>query len=365
MDIKKARESSGYWQATEAMTADVVRFLMRISDPPRVTETAGASSGEAGVARGKLVFAERCAACHSSKFPTPPAAADPGNCSGNYLDCWNRYWTWTRRDEYRQEMRKIASADDFLEQNLLSTDLRVPLPLVGTNACITLAGNGTAGNLWSAFTSETYQSLPSAGTIDYYHPETGEKRQMKLAGLWYTAPYLNNNSLGRFDGNPAREARLAAFQDGLEQLLWPEKRQKDEKLGDRVPGRIERTTEVSRLRVPARMVPGEMAGMLDSNFWGFSRPRAFEIGPIPAGTPVSLLANVNLLSEKAVPLMARLSKELKLEADFARFVNPLLELSTCPDFVANRGHYFGTGLDGESALTDEQKRDLIAFLKKF
>jgi hypothetical protein len=31
--------------------------------------------------------------------------------------------------------------------------------------------------------------------------------------------------------------------------------------------------------------------------------------------------------------------------------------------VVNRGHYFGTGLDGEKALTDAQKQDLIEFLR--
>ena len=29
---------------------------------------------------------------------------------------------------------------------------------------------------------------------------------------------------------------------------------------------------------------------------------------------------------------------------FANLVEPLLELSKCPDFVVNRGHYFGTSI---------------------
>jgi len=38
---------------------------------------------------------------------------------------------------------------------------------------------------------------------------------------------------------------------------------------------------------------------------------------------------------------------------------PLLELSKCPDFVVNRGHYFGTDkLAEEPGLSDPQKRDL-------
>ena len=65
-----------------------------------------------------------------------------------------------------------------------------------------------------------------------------------------------------------------------------------------------------------------------------------------------------MLSEKAVPLLLRLKKE-----PFEKLVDALLDASTCPDLVVNRGHYFGTGLDGEAALTERQKLDLIEFLK--
>ena len=55
----------------------------------------------------------------------------------------------------------------------------------------------------------------------------------------------------------------------------------------------------------------------------------------------------------------------------------LMALSKCPDFVVNRGHYFGTaqfnqqngltaderGFGTEPVLSDAQKRSLIAFLK--
>jgi hypothetical protein len=47
-------------------------------------------------------------------------------------------------------------------------------------------------------------------------------------------------------------------------------------------------------------------------------------------------------------------------------VNSLLELSKCPDFVVNRGHYFGTDFfKEEPGLTDDKKKALIAFLKTF
>ena len=57
----------------------------------------------------------------------------------------------------------------------------------------------------------------------------------------------------------------------------------------------------------------------------------------------------------------------------------MMQLSKCKDFVVNRGHYFGTaefnqqeGLSAdetafgtEPALSDQDKRALIAFLKSF
>ena len=44
----------------------------------------------------------------------------------------------------------------------------------------------------------------------------------------------------------------------------------------------------------------------------------------------------------------------------------LLEVSKCPDFVVNRGHYFGTSyFNEEPALSDDDKRALIEYIKTF
>jgi hypothetical protein len=113
-----------------------------------------------------------------------------------------------------------------------------------------------------------------------------------------------------------------------------------------------------------------------------------EIGPIPAGTPVNLITNIALRldtsdlgdrvahDKKVLALLLRAKRELKKpdkpEGDeasrrnFASLVEPMLELSKCPDFVVNRGHYFGTALLGEEpGLSDDDKRALIEFLKTF
>ena len=93
--------------------------------------------------RGKAVFAERCARCHSSKLPDKAFEHFPNDgCAGpDYLQCWNKYWAWTKTSEFKQAMRKIALADDFLQDNYLSNELRVPVTLLETNACSPLATN--------------------------------------------------------------------------------------------------------------------------------------------------------------------------------------------------------------------------------
>ena len=51
------------------------------------------------------------------------------------------------------------------------------------------------------------------------------------------------------------DARMATFQSSIEQMLWPERRDKDAVLGDKVPGVIDRTTARSYLRIPAGYLP--------------------------------------------------------------------------------------------------------------
>jgi hypothetical protein len=67
--------------------------------------------------------------------------------------------------------------------------------------------------------------------------------------------------------------------------------------------------------------------------------------------------------------LAALPKDAS-DADAAKvlsnLVKPLFTLSKCPDYIVNRGHYFGTDrFTEEPGLSDEDKRALIEFLKTF
>src|SRR5206468_8638346 len=99
--------------------------------------------------------------------------------------------------------------------------------------------NATAGHIWGQFSSETYKALPPAGALrDLYNPRDpqnpidfelpaggrGYYRTASLTSIWATAPYLHNNSVGVFVRDPSVAGRMTAFMDGMEKMLWPERR---------------------------------------------------------------------------------------------------------------------------------------------
>jgi hypothetical protein len=399
--IANADKNSSYWKATEAQTPDVALFFLASAKPDYLKNAPGGgtflTADPDKLDRGKAVFAERCARCHSSKLPEQTASffKDNGCVGPDYLKCWNDYWAWTKTDEFRQEMKKIVQADDFLKDNYLSTELRVPVTLLETNACASLATNALAGDIWDNFSSRSYKDLPSVGTITVHNPVTGEPRpyQMPAGGrgyirpaslvsIWSTAPFLLNNTLGDFYWSGSVEDRMKSFDSGIEQLLWPERRKGDRQYmtasGKMLPGVIDVTTATSYLRVAKGYLPDFLQPLvgplshLDPHVFGEG---GIEIGPIPKGTPINLLSNVDL-EQRGKVLKTLLKAKLDLKslpkdatdddarAVFANLVDPLLEVSKCPDFVVNRGHYFGTDYFGEEpGLPDEDKWALIEFLK--
>ena len=421
--IKDARKNSAYFAATENQTFATAEFFLKTTDPHHLKDAPGGDKyltrDKSLLTRGKIVFAENCARCHSSKRPDKVAGLDPDGCAGkDYKTCWDTYFASTNTAEFKEEMTKIVLADDFLDNNYLSSELRVPVTLLHTNACSPLATNALAGNIWDNFSSQSYKDLPSAGAITWYHPVTGEPRKYtlpaggrgytrppSLVSLWSTAPFLQNNSVGPFVVSPSVEGRMQSFEQSIEQMLWPEKREHDSVLGEKVPGTIDRTTKTSYLRVSGGYLPGALQPLLgfgERILPGFFSGGGLQLGPIPAGTPVGLLANLNLLAEEIgqqperdaqiLKLISKILGDLKALGPnptddrarqvFSNAVDDLLGLSKCPDLVVNRGHYFGTGYlepaerndpvaraqaiaDRGLGLSDSDKRALIEFLKTF
>ena len=355
-EIAKAYKNSVYWQATAERMPNLAKFLMKMQGPKLADAPGGKAyltQDEKVLQRGEIVFAENCAKCHSSKQPPAGVA--------------------TTQQQYLDWMRSQVQQPEFLDNNFLSTEERIPVDVVRTNAARALATNAIRGHVWDNFSSETYKTLPSAGDIEVQNPfdsstqrfhapggGPGYYRVPSLIGIWATAPFLHNNALGTYTGDPSVAGRMQAFDDAAEKLLWPEKR-----LG---LASVPRTTAESYIQIPASYLPAELQTLTDGGF--------LKIGPIPAGTPVDLIANADLdlsTADKAadrVKLIAKAQADLlqiklkHLDADAAQavlknLVPDLLKISKCPDFVEDRGHYFGT------QLSDNDKRALIEYMKTF
>ena len=388
--IEDAEKNSSYWNATVNQTADVALFFLKTAKPDSLKNAAGGekylTADKAIIERGKIAFANYCARCHSSKVPAAPANVNDSD--------WSQYWAWTKTDDFKEKMKTIVLADDFLTDNYLSTERRIPVTLLQTNACSPLATNALGGNIWDNFSSQTYKNLPSAGKMTFYNPidaspfeyelpagGRGYTRVPSLTSLWSTAPFLLNNSVGKFNWEASVESRMDAFNDAIEKMLWPEKRDKDPILGDKVPGFVYRTTATSYIKLAPGFLPDSLHKLLSWNDWlarlfpWLFSEEGVRIGPIPKGTPVSLLTNIDLETDKLdlASLLLKMKEDLervegKGDAEAAQvlknLVPDLIKVSKCPDYIVNKGHYFGTSFfKEEQPLADEDKRALIEFLK--
>jgi hypothetical protein len=409
--VKVGRQNSVYWQANEAQTPNLALFFLATAQPDYLKNAPGGekylNNDPDLLGKGKTAFAERCARCHSSKLPEKAYSFFTDGSGGkDYLKHWNDYWKWTQSDEFKNEMKQIVMKEDFLNDNFLSTDLRVPVTLLETNACSPLATNAIGSNIWDNYSSQSYKDLPSVGKYTVHHPLTGKPweynmpaggrgytRPASLISLWSTAPFLLNNTVGQFNPSPSVEGRLQSFDDSIEQMLWPEKRkgniQYQTASGKMLPGWVDKILEMSYLRIPSGYVPSLLEDVIDVISHGkFVGEKGIELGPIPKGTPVNLLTNIDLdrrdniiarVKHKVelIRLLKKIKKDLKaLPKDatdeqaskvFANLVDPLVKASKCPDYIVNRGHYFGTDYfqdtQAEPGLSDDDKKALIAFLK--
>lgn len=235
IDLDQCRRDCPEFRDAERNVGDLCAFL-DTATPPKLDAR---YIDRAVVARGKQVFLRACAGCHSNGRPIG---------RGNVL------------------------SDDLLR--------RAPgfglefAGAIGTNSCRARTTNWQAGHIWAAFSSDEKKALGPG----YY-------RTVPLLAMWATAPFLHNNRLGDFDGDPSIAGRLAAYDDAMDQLLNPWRRD--------FLGSIQRTTQ-------AIVVPTPLGDI-----------------PLPAGTPVAVFANV----DPAHPLDNR-----------------------CPDLIENEGHLFGASL---------------------
>jgi hypothetical protein len=151
------------------------------------------------------------------------------------------------------------------------------------------------------------------------------------------------------------EGRLRAFDDAAQKLLWPDKR-----LGK---ASIWRTENECGLHISKEFVPKALWPLADDQGY-------LNIGEIPKGTPINLIANLQPDPLKAVALGLKIKRaflEIKTrnlspeeaKAELRKLVPDMLAENNCPDFIEDGGHYFGTD------LPDSDKQALIEYLKTF
>lgn len=151
---------------------DLVSYLRSIRSPKLPRHY---FSDHSKMRQGKKAFDRHCATCHSNADPT----------------------------------RSIFSKD------ILSNDEVNPLindPLQSTNTCRALTSNWEEGKLWAEFSSSAYKKRVSEGLKGY--------RTMPLVGIWATAPFLHNQSVGEWAApNVSPIERAKSFEHSMRELL--------------------------------------------------------------------------------------------------------------------------------------------------
>ena len=402
--VRSAQRNSTYWNATQDRAGNMAKYLIKAGYPMHLADAPGGAAylqaPPEALDRGKVVFAETCARCHSSKLPEQPKRPkkpdpeDPDEpaktddaprlgekgCIGpRYLDCWNKYWNWTETPAFKTAMTKLVRDPKFLDDNYLSNEARIPVTLLKTEICSSMSSNSVEGHVWDNFASQSYKDLPSVGPLDLYDPVQkkvnafntpgggrGYQRVPSLVSIWATAPFLHNNEVGVFTSDPSTTGRMNAFEPSIRQLLWPKSRVRDY---------YHRTNRETNLKVDIAALPPLVREF--ARFRGLVQGNSLTIGPIPKGTPINLIANLNAggndpqvsiftliatvkrLAESLKTIHAKHLDEAQAKALLKERVPDLIKVSACPDFIVNRGHEFG------SDLSDADKEALIAFLKTF
>jgi hypothetical protein len=80
---------------------------------------------------------------------------------------------------------------------------------------------------------------------------------------------------------------------------------------------------------------------------------------VPAGTPIKLLASIDTANLPAITQQSWFTGFLNKLLGRQTYNEILLQRSTAPDFIEDRGHEFG------SHLTNDEKRALIEYVKTF
>lgn len=334
-----------------------------------------AEFGRGAVARGRAVFAQRCARCHSS---IAESGAGP----------------FTSRD-----FDAVASGHPrALRADFLGNDEVVPATEVGTFRCRALHSNNMAGHLYMEYASDAVRARPIVPDIperdELKNEGRGYYRNPSLVNLWATAPFMHNNAVGpelcgkpanarndffrpryvdaegrllaeqpacvRYD--PSVEGRFALYKRSMHELLYPNARGTKATLTSEPViadvgvrnwnGHDEQALAgPGRVTLPAAIPAGWLNGLahktlIEDLYLAEHDPRMLE----RAGKGEAIPA-LRAIAER---LLADPRRFAELFTDDRALV--LDRYETCTETIENQGHRFGED------LPEADKNALTAFL---
>ncbi|HEX4960362.1 MAG TPA: cytochrome c [Thermoanaerobaculia bacterium] len=381
-EIGQCRRDCPGFRAIEDRLDDVVAFFgsrkptdlwqaRGLSDPRDLIEQLDQEYGKGAVDRGRAVFAQNCARCHSSQ-------SEPFD---------NR--DFLAKDEHGNRI------------DWLGNDKATPASEVGTYRCRALHSNHMKGHVFGQYGSETYHERPGDPNLpDATGGGRGYYRNISLINVWAYAPFMHNNALGpEICGRPAAPAPdfyvssyVEKTADGYKRLP-PEKAPKCWPYDPSVENRYAMyKASMEDLLNPDKRVP--KVTLIDDDIFiemglrslGDHKVKTIKIR-IPSGQPAGLLVSfdvkkfaLDVIAAKTNPdglksrigpenaaLLTRLANEIPRhlkDGDVFSIVRPdadkLMALySNCTAAVENAGHPFGGN------LPESDKKALTAYLATF
>lgn len=331
--------------------------------------------GKGAVRRGKEIFAQNCARCHSS---IPEAAGGP----------------FANRDFHavnEAHPRKVRA--DFL-----GNDQSTPVTEVGTFRCRALHSNHMAGHLYHEYGSETMRARKVVADV----PEgtalkdggRGYYRNISLVNAWATAPFMHNNAIGpEICGMPKNSAndffrpryvdaigkladpqpaclpydasvagRYELYKRSMHDLLHPKERGIKTTLTDydivvdlgirRWDGKEEKALVGNgQVVIPKGSSAAFVGGLLHKNLIGDLYLAKRDPAALEAAGRKDLVPQLTIIADSVLGDPARFVDVLREKRDFLS-----KNYLTCTEVVENAGHRFGED------LSENDKKALIAFV---
>ncbi len=332
--------------------------------------------GANAIAKGRHIFAMKCATCHSSL---------PAGTHGPFEN---------------RDFRKVDMKSDMRE-DWMGNDQATKVTEVGTFRCRALHSNHLTGHLWQEYASETLHArAPDPNVKEAGDGGRGSYRNISLLSVWAHAPLLHNNSVGPeicgkpqnkgnffyrspyvdkdkkpiegpacWEYDPSVEGRFKLFVASMQELLTPEE---------------QRISKITRFDVDVPIPLGLRVkdGDSEKQLFGLtvSIPKGSSSTALGSFQHKALVGDLLLAATKPEALDAKLIKQLgekngkalandvrtlgaSMAKDPAKFLDAIKQhpkimeaYSSCTADVENAGHKFGTD------LPDADKKALIAFL---